>query len=476
MIFSNPHYRLTDTELVNDVHSKLNATILHKRVEVRDEEEVKAGLAYARKSGKPICISGCRHAMGGQPFRGGAIMLDTRSMNRVLAFDRKKGSIEVQAGITWPDIVAYLRQIQPSHDPAWSIAQKQTGCDQLMIGGAISANIHGRGLRMKPFVADIESFRMVLADGKSIDCNRQHNEHLFRLAVGGYGLFGVITSVRIRLIPRRLLRRRVEITSSISLYNHFQYSIVNGAVYGDFQFAIDSSSPDFLHRGICSTYSPVDASHADLAQNSVLSMDDWRELLVLAHTDKKRAFHKYSEHYLHTDGQLYWSDIFQLSTYLNHYHSELDEQVGAALRGSEIITELYVPQAAISRFLALSAELLLEHDANVIYGTVRLIEADDETFLPWARSRYACVVLNLHTDHSCQSLSSVADTFRALIDLAASMGGSFYLTYHRYAREDQVLRCYPQFASFLREKAHYDPEELFQSDWYLHYRHLRQQN
>ena len=36
----------------------------------------------------------------------------------------------------------------------------------------------------------------------------------------------------------------------------------------------------------------------------------------------------------------------------------------------------------------------------MIYGTVRLIERDDETFLAWARDRYACVIFNLHVEHT----------------------------------------------------------------------------
>ena len=41
---------------------------------------------------------------------------------------------------------------------------------------------------------------------------------------------------------------------------------------------------------------------------------------------------------------------------------------------------------------------------DVIYGTIRLIERDDETFLPWARERFACVIFNLHTEHTPEGL------------------------------------------------------------------------
>ncbi len=59
-----------------------------------------------------------------------------------------------------------------------------------------------------------------------------------------------------------------------------------------------------------------------------------------------------------------------------------------------------------------------------------------------------------------------------MIDLALQRGGSYYLTYHRYARRDQVGGCYPQLPQFLRLKRQYDPEERFQSDWYRYYRDM----
>ena len=106
----------------------------------------------------------------------------------------------------------------------------------------------------------------------------------------------------------------------------------------------------------------------------------------------------------------------------------------------------------------------------MIYGTVRLIERDEETFLAWARNRWACIVLNLHTVHTPAGVARSADAFRRLIDHARRYGGSYYLAYHRWARRDQVEACYPQIREFLRLKRQYDPDERFESDWYRHYK------
>ena len=79
------------------------------------------------------------------------------------------------------------------------------------------------------------------------------------------------------------------------------------------------------------------------------------------------------------------------------------------------------------------ARALRDRKANVIYGTVRLIEKDDETFLAWAREPYACVIFNLHVEHTPPAIDAAAGAFRDLIDLGIAHGGSYYLTYHRWA-------------------------------------------
>ena len=66
-------------------------------------------------------------------------------------------------------------------------------------------------------------------------------------------------------------------------------------------------------------------------------------------------------------------------------------------------------------------------------------------------------------------IERAADAFRGLIDLAISLGGSYYLTYHRYAIPEQMEQCYPRVREFFECKRFYDPQEVFQSDWYRHY-------
>jgi hypothetical protein len=82
--------------IVNDVHSKLNRTHVASILRPEGVEELQAAVARAAAQDKAISIAGGRHAMGGQQFGEEALLVDTRSMNRVLDFDDERGVITVE--------------------------------------------------------------------------------------------------------------------------------------------------------------------------------------------------------------------------------------------------------------------------------------------------------------------------------------------------------------------------------------------
>ena len=367
--------------------------------------------------------------------------------------------------------MAWLRDLQRDDPQRWSVVQKQTGADRLSIGGALAANGHGRGLTYRPIVQDVEAFELIDPNGNLMRCSREENPELFKLTIGGHGLFGVIATVNLRLMPAQQMQRAVEITTIDRLPERFTERIADGFTYGDFQYRTDEDSPGFLRDGVLSCYRPVPDENrsASISPLNLLTEADWRRLLYWSHADKARAFDEYAAFYRSTDGQIYDSDTFQLSLYIDDYHRELDERLSAGCRGSETITELYVPLERLPDFMDAAGRELRQQEANVIYGTIRLIEQDDETFLNWARQRYACIVFNLHVDHTAAGIARVGDALRGLIDLATARDGSYFLTYNKFATLQQLARCYPQFGEFLAFKRQFDPDGVFASDWYREY-------
>jgi FAD/FMN-containing dehydrogenase len=458
--------------LVNDVHSQLNATQVDRVVAIDSEATLAATLKAARQEGKPVCIAGGRHAMGGQQFARDAVLLDMRRLNRILRLDSERGIVEAEAGIQWPELIDGLLDMQQGQPQPWGIIQKQTGADRLTLGGALGANIHGRGLTLQPMIGDVESFTLVDAEGTARTCSRSENPELFRLAIGGYGLFGAITRVRLRLMRRRKLERVVRLIDVDELMPAFTQRIADGFLYGDCQFSTDLPSDGFLKTGVFSCYRALPDEAAMPADVKELGEDNWRSLYLLSHADTRRAYEAYTSYYLSTSGQRYWSDTHQLSVYIDDYHAALDRALNAPHKGSEMITELYVPRPALGAFLSAVRSDFRQHGVLLVYGTIRLIEKDEESFLAWAREPWVCTVMNLHVDHTPERIAKAATDFRRLIDRAIAHGGSYFLTYHRWAERAQVESCYPQFAEFLRLKRRYDPSEAFQSEWYRHHRQL----
>jgi FAD/FMN-containing dehydrogenase len=457
--------------LVNDVQTGLNPTWVARVVRPTSVAEVRSLVKDCAKHGRAISVSGSRHAAGGQQFATDSVLLDMRGMNRVVGLDEKSGLLHVEAGIEWPELIQGYFALQ-KETVSWGIRQKQGGADRMSIGGALSANAHGHGLGAPPMIGDVEWIEVVTADGSVKKCNRRENAELFSLVVGGYGLFGIITAVGLRLVPRRKVRRHVEVRTTAELVALIEGRTAAGAPYCYFQYSIDETSGDFLRTGILTTYENVSAEMPLGVESTDIDAKLQTALLEIAHRDRGSAYRRYARLELSKDGNVEWSDLHQLSTYPAGYHSEIEKRLGADFVGADLILEVYVPRNELISLLEEARRILLASEMPLVYGTVRFIEQDKDSYLAWAKKRYACVIFSPHASGETQVLKKTGDVCRQLIRAANKRGGSFYLTYNRFATRDDLSSAYPQFQDFLILKKRYDPRETFQSDWYRYYKGL----
>jgi hypothetical protein len=135
-------------QLVNDVHSRLNSTkvleiVRPTGIDVVRETVLRVGRENA-PGGGGLAVWGGRHAMGGQQFGSGSLLLDMSGMNGAFALDEERALLTIEAGAMWPDAIRATQDLSHGNQ-RFSIRQKQTGADTLTIGGAIACNAHGRG-------------------------------------------------------------------------------------------------------------------------------------------------------------------------------------------------------------------------------------------------------------------------------------------------------------------------------------------
>lgn len=74
------------------------------------------------------------------------------------------------------------------------------GTKFVTIGGAIAADIHGKNHHLDGCFSDhVISFEIITSNGRTVMCNRNKNQELWKLTCGGMGLTGVITSAKLKL-------------------------------------------------------------------------------------------------------------------------------------------------------------------------------------------------------------------------------------------------------------------------------------
>ena len=153
-------------------------------------------------------------------------------------------------------------------------------------------------------------------------------------------------------------------------------------------------------------------------------MSEWHQLLCLAHVDNRAPSRNTPRYYLR-DGRpgLLVGHAPAVRATPTRITIVIDRQLGARVKGTEMISELYVRRARSACLHAPRARGSAPARHRTSF-TARsgLIEQDTESVLAWAREPWACVVVNLHVDHSPAGLHKAQHDFRRLIDCAADLG------------------------------------------------------
>ena len=241
--------------------------------------------------------------MGGQQFGEAGMLVDTRDLNRVLAFDAELATITVEGGIQWPQLLDHLNRVQEGAEPAVGDLSEADRRRPLSIGGALSCNAHGRGLKLKPIVQQVEAFDLVDAAANVRRCSR---DPASRSVPARDRRLRVVRHHHARApaaAAARQGRRVVMLGETATIMDRFEERIRDGFLYGDYQFATDSTRDSFLRRGVFSCYQPVPDDTPLTEHPTRFNPEDWARLTFYSHTYKRRAFELYSSRYLETSAR-----------------------------------------------------------------------------------------------------------------------------------------------------------------------------
>jgi FAD/FMN-containing dehydrogenase len=445
-VMRSPVERPPAPTTINDV-TQLNPIVVNEILTPTTIEEI---VAAVKSHAGPVSIGGGRYSMGGQTATPGAVQIDMRTFNRVLAFDRAGKTITVQPGIRW-------RQIQEYVDSAnLSVKIMQTYAN-FTVGGSLSVNVHGRYIGLGPLVLSVRSIKLVLADGRLVEAGPSRNPELFYGAIGGYGGLGVIVEATLELADNVHVKRRHE-TMPVTAYKSFFFTHVrdsaavvfhNGDIYpNDFTTV---SAVSYLK-----TDEPVTVPDRLIPKDRSYRLNRFAYWVISEWPFGK----KIREHIV--EPLMYRDDVVEYRNYEASY-DVADLEPSSRDASTYVLQEYFVPVEKFDAFVPKMAAVFRKHDVNVINVSIRHAKPDPGTLLAWAPREVFAFVVYYKQGTDTEARRQVGVWTREMIDSVLTVGGSYYLPYQPHATDAQFARAYPRSAEFFALKKRLDPTNKFRN-------------
>ncbi len=414
-------------------------------------------LQRARTKHLKVSIAGARHSMGAHTIANGGIVVDMLSF-RQMELDAGRKILHVQAGARWHDVIRFLNA------RGLSVEIMQSN-DDFTVGGSISVNCHGWQFARPPIASSVESFRLMLANGSVVKCSRRENLELFSLGLGGYGLFGIILDVELRVVPNeryQIERITVATDNYLVVFTNKTAGATNiGMIYGRLRVTADK----FLSEGI------LNILRCKPGNEGLGSAFEPRKLATL-----KRAIFRGS---VGSDygKELRWQaeknfgprllgNEFDRNTLLSDSATWFQNR---RTNSTDILMECFVPLAKFEPFLEELRRIIPQNNADLLNLTVRHVNRDDDSFLRYADRDMFALVMLFNQTCDADGEARMQTTARQIITAALEHGGKYYLPYRLHATVEQFTQAYPQAKQFFELKRKYDPDELFDNGFYRSY-------
>ena len=156
-----------------------------------DAREVGDVFANARERGVSVALRGAGCSYGDPSINEGGDVLDVSAMNRILDFDEESGVANCEGGVTIRDLWRHTL-------PRGFWPRVVSGTMHPTLAGAAGMNIHGKNNYKVGTIGDaILDVDVVFPNGEVATLSRDQRSDLFHTVIGGLGMLGAITRVRL---------------------------------------------------------------------------------------------------------------------------------------------------------------------------------------------------------------------------------------------------------------------------------------
>ena len=458
-VFSFSLWTYQHPVLTSSDQSKLLPTRVKQIRSATSTNDLKYWVAQAKQRQETVSVAGMQHSQGGQTYLPDTTVLDMTDYDRILEYTPDKHRITVQSGITWAEI---QDRIQPD-GLAVQVMQSQ---NIFTVGGALSVNVHGRDIRYGSLLDTVDSFRLLQADGTVVHVSRNEHADLFRLVPGGYGLFGIILDVTLKLTNDEWYAEQTIGLDYQDYPAYFRRHVLgNDDVrmhIGRISVAPERFFKDMYVTNYRKTKRTIPIEEEPLKQETIIALP--KALLGISRYSDfgKNQLWSFQKSYF-----LKQSGTFESRNNVMRSDSAFMEYTSPGR--TELLQEYFVPVDSFVSYIDQLRMILTTDELNVLNITIRYVEQDKTAALSYAKQDMFALVWLINTETDPASLSETKRIVQKLIDATLEHQGSYYLPYYPFATRDQFTAAYPNAAAFKAAKQRQDPKGLFMNQFYLDY-------
>jgi len=466
--FEAPHIIFRQLGGFTNDASHLNKTAIYGVAKITTEDDIRNALQFARENKLKVTCAGQQHSMGGQSFTHNGLLLDMKDFNQI-RLDKEHNLVNVRSGARW-------WQLQELLDKEGLAVKSMQSINIFSIGGSLSVNGHGIDPSPGPIAPTVRAMRIMLSNGEVVRASSSENAELFRHALGGYGLFGVILDVDLDVVDNEMYNRQTLYMDYKDYPAYYRANIERnkevGLVFGRLSVAPQS----FLRETAIHLYSktvsappypPLQPVQHETLDRFVINFSKRGDVGRWV----RWTLEKYVEPHMHqcvTRNQA----MNQKEPCLVSRNEEMYDDMAYLknrLRDTDILQEYFIPYDRMPEFVDGLRETVKRNKANLLNVTIRTVHKDTVTALPYAKEDMFGFVLYFNVGFNDTDNGILRRTTTDLIDVAEKSGGTYYLPYQLYYSKEQLQRAYPGIDDFFAAKKKYDPDGLFSNKFYEKY-------